>query len=705
MDLKGLIVMGVTSRQRMILHALLDKEQGVTVKEMADEIEVSTRTIHRELHDLEPLLDQYDLKLVKRAGIGICLVGEPLKKEEFKLSLYNQTTVEYSPDERKVLILCQLLESTEPVKLASLAYDCKVTTATISNDLDELEDWIQKYDLILVRRRGYGVELGGLEASKRKAMSTLISEHLDEFELLGILKENIHGKSLKNINTVSDRLLGLVQKEKLILIENALHKMENELPYPLADSSFVGLVIHLALAIERIEKGEKIHFDQAFLKELEGTPEFEASEKMIQRLRSTFQMDIPEAEIGYITMHLRGAKVRRSYDERFDIQNIELASKVNQLIHYCEDKLKVNFRKDHSLLQGLITHMEPSIFRIQKNMKIRNPLLDEIKGRYKSLFEVVSEAVKAVFPNLFMPEEEIGYLVMHFGSSLERLTQTNDKYRALIVCSSGIGSSKILASRIQRELPYIGPVQISLFEIEKVPPNDYDLIISTVPLPMAENDYILVSPLLTKEDIQRINLFLRNLEHREEMRNEVVILPDRPFMVNLKKWQSYIDHAIEIIESFRCDNVKNHDFGVEETLVQICSRLEQSHVIKNKQAVTKKLLEREKLGGLGIAKTKSALFHSRNEEVTRVSFSLYYLEQPLVIKSMEERLIDVNKIFLLLGPKDISKQGLEILSEVSALLIEDEIIKVLATKDPNQISTYFLNHLYQFIMDKIQKER
>ena len=99
--------MGVSSRQRMILNILLTEEQEITIKDIADRIEVSTRTVHRELTELEPLLEQQGLQLVKRSGIGVAIEGEARQKEELRLSLYNQTTVEYAPDERKLLILCQ----------------------------------------------------------------------------------------------------------------------------------------------------------------------------------------------------------------------------------------------------------------------------------------------------------------------------------------------------------------------------------------------------------------------------------------------------------------------------------------------------------------------------------------------------------------------------------------------------------------------
>ncbi|MDF2634824.1 MAG: modulated transcriptional regulator, MtlR family [Pelosinus sp.] len=699
--------MNITSRQRMILNILLTETQGITVNEIAEQIEVSTRTIHRELNDIESLLAAYQLQLTKKAGIGIFIEGDVKHKEVVKSLLHNQTVVEYSSKERKLLILCQLLESKEPIKLVAMARDFKATISTISNDLDELDAWIQTYDLTLIRRRGYGVELYGTEAAIRKAMSTLISENLDEFDLLGIAKENIYEKPSKHINTVSERLLGLIEKEKLVIIENSLRDLKNHLPYPLADSSFIGLAIHLALAIERIEKGEKISFDEVYLKELERTPEFEISEKIVQTLRTRFQLDIPIAEVGYITMHLRGAKLRSAYDDYFEFKNVELALKVNKLISFCEDKLDVVLNEDPTLIQGLLTHIEPAIFRIQKNMKIRNPLLDEIKSRYNHLFQIVKAAVETIFTDLSVPEEEIGYLVMHIGASLERKrSEYNHQYRALVVCASGIGSSKILASRIKKELPAIGYAQnISMFDVEKIAKDDYDIIISTVHLSISSRDYILVSPLLTRDDVKNITIYLGklgDLGDKQQDLQSVFSLQEGDLLGSLKNVQSYIDYTIKIIEEFACCKIDNQNLNVEEVVGLICEKFKQNQTINNKQELADKLLEREKLGGLGISNIQLALFHTRNKGILKPALMLYFLKTPMIIKSMDNKFTDIDKILVLLAPETISKEGLEILSEISSLLVEEEIIEVLACKDQERIRNFFLKNLYKYIMKKIK---
>jgi len=696
---KGVILMNLSIRQRMILDILLQEEQGITVGEIAERIEVSSRTIHREMTDLEKLLRKFELTLEKKSGFGVQILGEPQNKEKLNDSLFNLTTTEYTAQERKVIILCTLLEATEPIKLLSLSIDLKVTTATISHDLDDVEEWVKRYELRLIRKRGYGVEVQGTESAKRKCMSSLIADHLNEHVLLDMIKDNIHNKSINHIDSIAERLLGLVDKSKLIKIENALSDLDQELPYPLADSAYIALVIHLALAIERIEKGEKIHFDEETLENLRNKKEYQIAEHIIQRLNKTLGIDIPLAEIGYITMHLRGAKLRSTQQDPFWSDNVELLTKTQQFIRQCEKKLGVPLSKDSSLLEGLVTHMEPALYRISRNMKIRNPLLLQIQQDYPELYQIIQEIVKEVFPNIIIPDEEIGYLVMHIGAAQERSQTVTRHYRALVVCSSGIGSSKILATRIKKEIPEIEIMGIlSLFEVSSISKNNYDLIISTISLPLPRDEYLIVSPLLPKSDVAKIRAFFPRVQMNDlhEQLSPTKLKSTKNAVEQMKELYLHLEASLKILEHFRVIKLTNRHGRIENILTEGLGLLPQNYTQQEIQNIIFKLMEREKLGGLGIPDTDLALFHTRCKEVKSPVFSILALSQPLYLKSMDHQEIEINKILLLLAPSKISKEGMSVLSEISSLLILKETLEVIQSNESDQIIHYFADKLYQF---------
>ncbi|MED4583674.1 BglG family transcription antiterminator [Brevibacillus choshinensis] len=695
--------MRVSSRQRAIIEILLQEQKSLTIGAIAEQIGVSGRTVHRELDVLDSIFEHYSLKLARKAGAGVEVAGSPEQKQALRVDVLHQTTTEYTAQERRVLILCALLEATEPVKLISLALDLKVTTATISHDLDDLELMLSHYELTLLRKRGYGVELNGSESSKRRAISRLLADHLDDHQVIDIIRENIQNKNVRDVDSISERLLGLIDKEKLIKVENALNHLEEELPYSLADSAYIGLVTHLALAVERVEKGENIHFDELTLNELMGTSEYEAARTIMERLKQTFQMEIPAAEIGYITMHLRGAKLRNSQDEFLLPENAELVATTQRLIQYCEERLGIPLREDNSLFHGLLTHLEPALYRLKRKMEIRNPILDQIKANYAELFAVTKEAVSYVFPEWHVPDEEVGYLVMHLGAALERTRQEQQRYRALVVCSSGIGSSKILATRIKKEIPEIISLQnLSVFEVGRVPRSEYDLIISTIPLPASPMEYVVVSPLLPQEDIQKIKYHLHNTGQTGQKMTEV---PDRPLEKDqaarqLKAMSYYTGYASELVEGLWVQKWDNRGQNREQLLTRIGGELQKKGSIRAVDTVVQQLLAREKLGGLGIPGTAMALFHGKSEEVKTVSFTLHLLEEPVPLKSMDEQEMSIRVLLLLLGPTEIPREGLEVLSEISSMLIEEETQSIFESGEVQPIADYIAGRLYSFCLKK-----
>lgn len=705
--------MYISARERLILEILLTKNEEVTVKDLAYEIEVSVRTIHRDIKGIEDILKNYDLSLAKKSGVGIQIAGEQVKIEELKLSIFNLSYNEYTPGERQTMILCALLESTEPVKLIALANDLNVTIATISNDLTKLEDRLKGFDLSIIRKRGYGIEIVGNETGKRRAMSSVIADNLDEVEFLSLVRENIQKKSIQQTDSISERLLGLVDKEKLLIVEKVIDEINEELPYLIADSAYIGLVVHLALAIERILQGENINIDQAYLERLQTAPEYKIAEKIIDKLTKVFKFPIPIAEVGYITMHLQGAKLRHDKEYLIEESSFQVAIKAKSLIQFLEEQLNYDLISDNSLFQGLVAHLKPAIYRIKQNMGITNPLLQKIKEDYADLFVIVKEGAEKIFSDLNVPDEEIGYLVMHFGSALLRNEGTGN-LRALIICSSGIGTSKMLATRLWQELPEIKRLKnVSLFELNQINTADFDLIISTINLPNLSKEYIVVSPILTKEEIEKLRSYIREQTYMKGIYKKVPLrdikIPDsknkEQTIERMESIHLYSDTILTVLRGFQILHLVGPQ-TVDHVLEEACMALYKKEIILDVELVIKALLEREKLGGLGIPNTKLVLFHSRSEYVLRPSFTIFSLEKPIQVKTMDQTEMEADNILLLVSPEQFSSQGLEVLSYISSLIIENEhSISLFESKNASFISSYMAVKFEQFLDEKIKEMR
>ncbi|WP_312094831.1 BglG family transcription antiterminator [Niallia sp.] len=689
----------ISARERIILQILLENiDEELTIKGIAEHVNVSERTIHRDLKNVEDIVEGYHLKLNKKAGVGVKIIGNPNDIYQLRVSILKQDYMEYTPDERILVALCTLLDHQEPIKLFTLAKELGVTTATVSHDLDKLEPTIEKYNLQLMRKRGYGIELVGTEEDKRKAIRSLISDRFDVPEFLKMVKENIQKKSSNKVDSISERLLGLVQKEKLLRIENIIEDINEQLPYSLADSSYVGLVVHIALAMERIQRGENITFKEDYLSELSQTKEFEFARQIVVRLERTFDILIPEEEVGYITMHLRGAKVR--YDNKVGIkdENVEVAMLVRTLIANVEKLLHTTLAADDSLFQGLLAHLQPTLYRLDQKMSISNPLLDNIKEDYAELFEVVKEAARQTLVDRDVPEEEIGYLVLHFGSALNDKKITKN-IKLLIICSSGIGTSKMLAAKIINQIPSLSEVKTaSVFELKNISIDDYDAILSTIPLEDISRDYLVVNPILNDKDLEEVKTYLkRNSGHLLEEEKYVDAPKYKQPCLDFQSFLLFTEQSQILSSILKELHIWNEGPCLSDSLKQGLKILKQQGSILNEQEVFAALEARAQIGGLAIPETTLALYHTSNNQIEKPSFNIIDLPEMVSLRAMNGANEMVKRVLLLLAPLSANPNVMEVLSFLSASIIESErSIEVFNNGNKeellNFISSQFLQH-------------
>lgn len=686
----------ISGRERRIAEILLENQQVVTIKQLADELEVSNRTIHRDLKNVEEILAKDHVTLTRKSGLGLGVSGEDKNIHALQTRLGYTKYTDYRPEERQIVILLNLLKANGPLKLQTLASELQVTNATISYDLDSIQKTLDKYQLNLIRRRGYGVEIVGDEQDKRSALSQLMTDHIDEFQFITLLRDEQERKEENNIGMISNRLLGIVNPEKLQIIEQEVNEVIASLPYELADSAYIGLIVHLALAIERLNQGDIIQFDTDYLQQIQMTKEYKIARKMIESLEKALEMDIPVDEIGYITMHLMGAKLKNNDSYLIQDTNFDIAYQAKKLIHYVARAVNEDIQDNERLLNDLVAHLQPTIYRLQQKMIIKNPLIDEVMRDYSELFEIVESGVVEAFPEIDFPKEEIGYLVLHFGAVLLH-SKKNLGLHALVICPSGIGTAKMLGENLLQKIPEIKQIDNkSIFELDQTEKNKYDLIVSTIPL-QGNNDYILASPILSKQDIMNINKAVRLKKVNQSIvKKEDNKVTGSNIVAHLQALRNHSEAMLTILANFYIGKIEK-DLLIAEALGQICKELMNKGILKDEHKVLEDLLAREEVSGLGIPGTELALYHTRSSGVHEVSFSIYNAGNSYPVIGMDGKEMEIKRILLMIAPEESNQQALEVISFISGLIISNETTtQLFETGTETEIHSLISSHLSDF---------
>ncbi|APO47297.1 transcriptional antiterminator [Paenibacillus xylanexedens] len=694
--------MSITKRQREIVEFLLEHPHEVTAGEIAVEVKVSTRTVHRELQMIEQWLEPLGMRLEKKSGTGIRIDAGSDDLAVLRQQLEGKEYVEFTPEERKLFMLCILLDEPEPVKLLALASDLKVTVSTVTTDLDDLESRIRQAGLKLVRRRGYGVKINGSETIHRTAIAALALEFLDESDLFGRQPEQ--GGSI-----VNQKLLDMIGHGDVLTVENALWQPDIEWLENIPERQYMKLLIQLSVAVVRIRKGFGIGripplenkgdevAEQAEMK----VPPYMAS-RLCGVLSTQLGLIFSQDEQAYFHRLLIETEQRIHSSRLLPIDDLILLDRVHSLIDQMQVRTHYAFHEDRLLREGLLGHMQPVMERIEGQQMIRNPLLQQIRKDYDSLFEEVKQSVHQAWPGTEVPDEEIGFLVMHFGASIERLRALKREIRAIIVCTSGIGSSRMLSSRLSKEIPEIRIMDsVSWYEAARMPTDQYDLVLSTVDLPMDEHQYYKVSPLLTAEESERLRHFIRTttLQQQHNKPRETEVQTTSRYS-DPDGMEAILVEIVRIIGKFQVYPLDNQDIGFYKTVYAMCNVLHGSGVLKEPEEVAKRLEAREAVGSQKIPGTRLALFHTRSEGIYRPSISLFQLTEPLLRTPDDPA--GVTHILLMLGPRELSKESLEVLSEISALLLQEEMITLLEKGIRDELIHYLSQELVGFYRSKTE---
>ncbi|WP_432408224.1 BglG family transcription antiterminator [Wukongibacter sp. M2B1] len=565
------------SRKISIINLLLEQDDFITINEIAGKLQVSKRTVRYDFDAIDDWLIRNDCpKLLKIPRKGVIIEVSEHEKGRIteKLNQSNYYSYVLSPEERREIVLFHILNEDGPSNLLDLAEKTFVSKTTISNDLEEISSWLDQFNLKLVRRKGYGVYINGLEENNRKAIAALLKQ---------LAKADKQGHNNQSIDTYVDSLKEWFPRIDFDFIKNEIEKAQESLGIKFSYEGFANILSHLALAIERIYLHKDIEMSKEQLHGLMKKEEFIVAKVMGENVSKFLNIKVPLDEIGYITLHLTGAKLSKvNNQDKYLSKNTKLSASIDQMIYSVEKSLQIFIVNRFPLKSDLYIHLMPTLHRLKFNKQLQNPLLDEIKTRYKDIFDACYEASRILEHefDIMVNEHEVAYIAMHFGAAIE--TQAYKSKRCtnvLLVCASGIGTSRLLQAKLLSYFKSFNIIDtVSYQDVNGyMGSNEIDLIISTIPLNETKKPVIVVTPLLNKRDIEILSSYLM---YRGNYKN---IQYDK---------STFVADIIDVI-SKHC-KIENYE-GLQSDITSLLNKINKLYSSQNPLIFTKSILAKENI--------------------------------------------------------------------------------------------------------------
>lgn len=483
----------IEKRKQALLYTLSNQRDFVTADELSQVLDTSKKTVYRLIKQLNEEQDN-----------GITIHSE--KGRGFKLAAIERQQVTsssrlgYSPIERRHKIMEELLFSApKAMRVTKILEQFYISGNVLVADEKVMTCHLQEYKLLLLRKNRT-LRVIGEEADIRRAINDLIqTQSMITYDQLELQSDSSFNKY--------DAAFVLKQVQR---IEKSL---KSTLPYPYN----VNIFSHLYILISRFRKGvlpvenkskllteEKAELDRR--KDLTMV-----SEKIIQGMEQYLHTQLPLQEIYFLFQYLISSRWQDDQKESF-------SPEVEEITQFYMDEVveiaAIPIMKEQ-IFNKLARHIRPLLNRLTHGIHVKNNLLEQIKLEYSLLYRAVEEVSLKVSQRYRLPvinEDESGFLTLYFAQAMEEKPHA---IRALIVCTTGIGTSELLRIKIKKFFPEveIAAVSSSRDLQEKLEQSvGVDLIISTIKLDQSINPpSVTVSAMLTVDDQKRLRQIIEEM--------------------------------------------------------------------------------------------------------------------------------------------------------------------------------------------------
>src|SRR5699024_4752854 len=305
---------------------------------------------------------------------------------------------------------------------------------------------------------------------------------------------------------------------------------------------------------------------------------------------------------------------------------LKIQTLTRKFIEGISDLLDINLNNDYTFFKNLSNHLE----RLFRNDTVKYPEyfgIDEIVERNKEVLKVVEEKkyILEEYSKREIELQDMKFISVYICVAIEKKKNKVKDLTIVTICNNGISTSQFLKEQLIKYFDFISIEVLPYHEFKEKNLDKVDLIISTVELQETDKEYVLVSPILSIEDILRID---NKLDEIKLERIKGIERNESNFTVSN---ENHFKDSIALSDLLK---IKNIELDIEaqnwrEAIEKASKILEDNGDIDKKY--TEAMIENIEENGPYIVISKGfALPHGKFDHgVNRLSMSLVRLKEPV----------------------------------------------------------------------------
>jgi len=205
--------------------------------------------------------------------------------------------------------------------------------------------------------------------------------------------------------------------ENFPFVLDAMHILSDIIDTNQSEEALSAFCDHLSITYERVRMGEDLMNPFLYETKTLYSESFNLAKQLCQKLSDMNAIEIPEAEIGYIALHIQNINSNSS-----EIAIGTLNSLIFEIRELLEKKYHINLFNMEDAYGRFISHIKFLLTRILKHISIENQLLDVIEERYQDVYPMAVDIKNIIEQEVHQEinDHELSFIVIHMYRLIEK---------------------------------------------------------------------------------------------------------------------------------------------------------------------------------------------------------------------------------------------------------------------------------------------
>ena len=615
----------MNKRQEELLGMLIKENDYIDTNYVTEKLGCSERSIRNYCNDINNWLSTFsNVRIDRISNLGLKLIDHNNERNMVSQKLRREVKKLNSSLYRHIEILNLLLiNKNTKITVSDISKKLYINKNIVREEINALINSLKEYELELNIKKNTGISILGAEKNIRIMLVDYFYKYIDSFRL--------NMEEVEIFHTVD-----------VIVCRNIMNMIEERLNMRFTDISFKQLTLFFIISIIRIRQGKSLNLNEDY----DYGNLIEILDDIEEELKSNLAININKNEKIFFLSLIQSMNKELTNNQTLIIDK-DIEKQTKEIIKLVSEESGINFEEDVLLYEHLLYHINTTSKQIKNNVSLKNPLLEDIKGKYYFLFNVISDAIRNN-NDVYVSEDIIAYLTLHFQVSLERKKRNREDFkRVSIVCPLSFGVSTLLKVKLEKKFDDIKIIET--IREEDLKRNKFNKNIDfMITLRDYENIHLpkfITTPLFTKEDEIKLKDFISNIKVKDTSYS----------IMNKLMISDYFIQEIDYEDIYEC-------------IKYLAERLVKKHYV-DKEYV-KSIIEREHACptyiGNGIL-----LPHGDIKYVKQSVLCFARLKNPIKLKNGHH-----TKIIIILAYKNDNREEFqELFQEVSRLTEDENMVK------------------------------